>query len=349
MRYGVVIHGPEVIDLGIAGKVLDQLGAMGEVEANIGGAMGVAALIDAGLEDRVTVKGRQLVSDALVDMDRRCDQVILLNSSKTPASGQAFGRMVVSRVTQRLEVPLVQIDSGFYICWRPPIDPSVASLVRTMNLREAPPAKMVEMSPYRRVISGVEIGENVWMDGIVVGKATDEVVEVRLVQGELVFTGLEPKAHGLEKLSITDLSRTIIRSGSVRRTEGGEGRLQATGDRIILIDHRAEDALFRGRDIKAAVSVGDDTTRIATSLLARLGVPVIGIVDGDEDGICMDSNAAEGSIRIVLQPGNDDQLGALVRERIFRGQDEIEYQGTIGELTSKIKHLAGNKVRSLVR
>lgn len=257
--------------------------------------------------------------------------------------------MVVSRVAQRLEVPLVQIDSGFYICWRPPIDPSVASLVRTMNLREAPPAKMVEMSPYRRVISGVEIGENVWMDGIVVGKATDEVVEVRLVQGELVFTGLEPKAHGLEKLSITDLSRTIIRSGSVRRTEGGEGRLQATGDRIILIDHRAEDALFRGRDIKAAVSVGDDTTRIATSLLARLGVPVIGIVDGDEDGICMDSNAAEGSIRIVLQPGNDDQLGALVRERIFRGQDEIEYQGTIGELTSKIKHLAGNKVRSLVR
>ena len=190
MRYGVVIHGPEVIDLGIAGKVLDQLGAMGEVEANIGGAMGVAALIDAGLEDRVTVKGRQLVSDALVDMDRRCDQVILLNSSKTPASGQAFGRMVVSRVAQRLEVPLVQIDSGFYICWRPPIDPSVASLVRTMNLREAPPAKMVEMSPYRRVISGVEIGENVWMDGIVVGKATDEVVEVRLVQGELVFTGL---------------------------------------------------------------------------------------------------------------------------------------------------------------
>lgn len=349
MRYGVVIHGPEVIDLGIAEKVLDHLDTMGDVEATIGGAMGVAALIDAGLEDRVTVKGRQLVSDALVEMDRRSDEVILLNSSKTPASGQAFGRMVVSRVIQRLEVPLVQIDSGFYICWKHPIDTAVASLVRSMNLREAPASKIVETSPHRRVISGVEIGENVWMDGLVVGRAIDEVVEVRLVQGELVFTGLEPKEHGIEKLSVTDLSKTIIRSGSVRRTEGGEGRLQATGNRIILIDHRAEDSLFRGRDMKAAVSIGDDTTRIATSLLARLGVPVIGIVDGDEDGICMDSSAAEGSVRIVLQPGNDDQLGALVRERIFRGQDEIEYQGTIGELISKIKHLAGNKVRALVR
>jgi hypothetical protein len=172
---------------------------------------------------------------------------------------------------------------------------------------------------------------------------------VRLVKGELVFTGLEPKEHGISKLSITDLSKAIIRSGSVRRTIGGDRRLHVAGDRVILIDHRAEDALFRGQDIKAAVSVGDDTTCIATSLLARLNVPVIGIVDGDEDGICMDRRAAEGSVRIVLRPSNDDQVGALVRERIFHGKDEIEYPGTIGELIEKIKHLAGDRLRGVVR
>lgn len=351
MRYGVVIHGPEVIDLGIAAKVLDELETLGDVEATIGGAMGVAALIDAGLEDRVKIKGRQRVSDALVEMDRKNDEVILLNASKTPVSGQTFGQMVVSRVINRLNVPLVQIDDGFYICWKSPLRPVTASLIRSMKLKEAPPSTISKPSPYRRVISGVEIGENVWIDGIVVGKAIDEVVEFRLVKGELAYSGLEPKEHGIEKLSITDLSKALIRSGSVRRTTGagGESRIRATGNRIILIDHRAEDALFRGHNIKAAVSVGDDTTRIATSLLARLGVPVIGIVDGDEDGICMDREAAEGSIRLVLQPGNDDQLGAIVREKIFRGQDEMIYDGTIGELTSKIKYLAGDKIRSIVR
>lgn len=349
MRYGVVIHGPEVIDSGFASKVLDQLGAAGEVEATIGGAMGAVALIDAGLEERVTIKGRQLVSDALVEMDYRNDEVVLLNASKTPASGQAFGRMVVSRVIQRLKAPMVQIDDGFYISWKPPVSAVTASIIRSMGLREAPSSIIPAPSPYRRTISGVEIGENVWIDGIVVGKAIDEVVEVQLVKGELAFTGLEPKEHGVEKLNIEDLSRAIIRSGSVRRTEGRGRSLSCTGDRIILIDHRAEDALFRGRDIKAAVSVGDDTTRIATSLLARLGVPVIGIVDGDEDGICMDRQAAEGSVRLVLHPSNDDQLGAMVRERVFRGQDEIEYPGTVGELVSKIKHLAGDRLRTVVR
>jgi hypothetical protein len=349
MRYGVVIHGPEVIDSGIAAKVLDELSAAGEVEATIGGAMGVAALIDAGLEGRVSVKGRQLVSDALVEMDRRCDEVVLLNASKTPASGQAFGRMVVSRVINRLKVPLVQIDDGFYISWKPTVSAGTVALIRSMGLREAPRSIVPEPSPHRRTISGVEIGENVWIDGIVIGKAIDEVVEVQLVKGELAFTGLEPKEHGIAKLNIQDLSRAIIRSGSVRRTTGGGGSATSAGDRIILIDHRAEDALFRGRDIKAAVAVGDDTTCIATSLLSRLGVPVIGIVDGDEDGICMDRQAAEGSIRLVLHPGNDDQLGALVREKVFRGQDEIEYMGTVGELTTRIRYLAGDKLRAAYR
>jgi len=345
MRFGVVIHGPEVVDSGLVAKVLDELGSKGEVEATLGGAMGAAALIDAGLEDRVTVKGRQLVSDALVELDRRCDEVLLLNAAKTPASGQAFGQMVVSRVAPRIYGPLVQIDDGFYICWKGTMGHEVAALVRSLGLLEAPRSVLPERSAHRRVLSGVEIGENVWINGVVVGKAIDEVVEVRLVQGQLAFTGLEPKEHGLAKLNVQDLSSAIIRSGSVRRTRAARRKLRSAGGRVILVDHRAEDAMFRGRDLKAAVSVGDDTTCIATSLLARLGVPVIGIVDGDEDGICMDREAAEGSLRLVLQPGNDDQVGAMVRERLFRGQDEMEYPGTVGELVERIKQLAGDRLR----
>ena len=67
--------------------------------------------------------------------------------------------------------------------------------------------------------------------------------------------------------------------------------------------------------------MGDDTTRIATSLLARLGVPVIGIVDGDEDGICGDPPRPPVRPPFGLRPGNDDQLGAAVRDRIFGGNE----------------------------
>jgi hypothetical protein len=114
------------------------------------------------------------------------------------------------------------------------------------------------------------------------------------------------------------------------------------GDRVILVDHRAEDAIFRARGVRAAIAVGDDTTRISRSLLARLGVPVIGIVDGDEDGICMDRAAAPGSVSIVLRPGNDDQLGARVRHELLNDREEIRWSGSLDELVQRITTMAGD-------
>jgi hypothetical protein len=108
------------------------------------------------------------------------------------------------------------------------------------------------------------------------------------------------------------------------------------------VDHRAEDSIFRARGARAAVTVGDDTTRVSRSLLARLGVPVIGIVDGDEDGICVDDAAAPGSATIRLRPGNDDQLGEVVRRTIFGGGLETSYYGDLAELVERIALMAGD-------
>ena len=265
--------------------------------------MGVAALIDAGLEDRVTVKA---VSWCLTPWwtwtAAATGHPAELLRRRPPAEPSVAGR-----VEGRPAVggPSGAIDSGFYICWRP--HRSIGGLARSNDEpgRRRPPRWW--RCPYRRVISGVEIGENVWMDGIVVGKATDEVVEVRLVKASSSSLDWSRSARPRNCPS-----RTLAGpSSALARSAGPKGRGSPAGHRRPHHPDRspAEDALFRGRDIKAAVSVGDDTTRIATSLLARLGVPVIGIVDGDEDGICMDSNAAEGSIHRAAT-GNDDQLGA---------------------------------------
>lgn len=341
MRVGVVVHGAEVIDSGMAVEVLDRLGRDAEVTATLGGAMGTAAIIDAGLEDRITIVPRQLVSHAIRALDSSCDGIVTLNRSKTRASGLGFGSMVFSRVAMDTTVPLVQMDLDFYVEWRP-APALLLDVARELGLQrvEAPPAE-APADGVRR-LHGVMPGENIWINGNVVGRAISSDVTVRLRDGKLSFENVRVKEHGLQKVKVDDLARAVIRSGSVRRTGAAVRKVPpASGDRLILIDHRAEDSIFRARGARAAITVGDDTTKISTSLLARLGVPVIGIVDGDEDGICADDAAAPGSATIRLHPGNDDQLGELVRSTLFQGGQETTYAGDLGELVDRIAALAG--------
>ncbi len=342
MRIGVIVHGAEVIDSGMAVKVMDRLERDAEITATLGGAIGTAAIIDAGLEDRITIVPRQLVSRAIRDMDSSCDAIVMLNWAKTRASGLGFGGIVFGRVAGDTTVPLMQMDRGFYVEWRPAAPGLLVDVARELGLEKvaAPPAE--EPAAGIRKLHGIVPGENIWINGNVVGRATSSDVTVRLQDGKLFFENVRVKEHGLQKVKVDDLARAVIRSGSVRRTNARVRAVPpASGDRLILIDHRAEDSIFRARGARAAVTVGDDTTKISTSLLARLGVPVIGIVDGDEDGICVDDAAAAGSATIRLHPGNDDQLGELVRSAIFDGGQETTYSGDLGELVDRIAALAG--------
>jgi|ADurb_Met_02_Slu_FD_contig_51_695765_length_1854_multi_4_in_0_out_0_3 hypothetical protein len=349
MKIGVIVHGPEVIDSGMAVRVMGVLEKRAEVHATLGGAMGAAAIIDAGLEGRISIVPRQLVSDAIRAMDGSFDAVAVLNWSKSRESGLGFAAIVFSRVANTT-VPIIHLDRDFYVEWRPSVPELLRAAAEDLGLEEVPfPA------PERRVdgvrsVHGVIPGENIWINGNVVGRATSRDVRVRLRDGELTLDNVRIKEHGLQKVKVDDLSRAVIRTGSVRRTRSELRRVPpATGERLILIDHRAEDAIFRAKGARAAITVGDDTTRISRSLLARLGVPVIGIIDGDEDGICLDDASAPGSAAILLKPGNDDQLGEEVRRTIFGGGQEITYSGSLGELVERITAMAGNALVDVKR
>ncbi|MDW5562512.1 MAG: DUF2117 domain-containing protein [Methanomassiliicoccus sp.] len=343
MRIGVIVHGAEVIDSGMALQVMDRLEKEAEVIATLGGAMGAAAIIDAGLEERISIVPRQLVSHAIREMDEGCDSVVMLNWSKTLESGLGFGGIVFGRVAGATKVPLLQLDRGFHVVWRPVLPDLLKTVLRELGTREVPAPPPEVPAEGTRTLHGIIPGENIWINGNVVGRATSSDVTVLLRDGKLEFVNVAVKEHGLQKVKVKDLRRAVIRSGSVRRTSS-EVRMvpPPQGDKLILIDHRAEDSIFRARGARAAVTVGDDTTRISRSLLARLGVPVIGIVDGDEDRICLDDAAAPGSVRIVLRPGNDDQLGELVRRTIFDGGQETTYQGDLAILAEHIAALAGD-------
>ncbi len=350
MRIGVVVHGAEVIDSGVTARVLDRLEEEAEVTATLGGAMGTAAVIDAGLEGRISIVPRQLVSHAVRDLDSGCDAVTVLNWSKTRGSGLGLGAIIFGRVAGTTRSPLVQLDRDFYVEWRSPAPALLDRVASELRLERVDPPPAEVPGDGVRTLHGVVPGENIWINGNVVGRATSSDVAVMLRDGRLAFRNVLVKEHGLQKVRVDDLARAVIRSGSVRRTRATPRRTaMASGDRLILVDHRAEDSIFRARGARAAVTVGDDTTRVTRSLLARLGVPVIGIVDGDEDGICTDDAAAPGSVTIRLRPGNDDQLGVLVRKIVFSGGTETSWPGDLGELVERIAGMAGEALIDVKR
>jgi hypothetical protein len=204
----------------------------------------------------------------------------------------------------------------------------------------------------KRPVFGARPGESVIVNGIVIGKALSDNVVIISSGGRITgMDGGRLKPHGIEKLEHVDLSSAIVRSGVLRDAVTTPRVLErkASGYAVI-IDHSAESTFEIAKDADMAVVVGDDTTAVAGDLLTRLGIPMIGITDGDRDGITHHAHVPPGSVVIRLSPGNDDIVGRRVREEIFggRGRMEIEDAG-FGGVLDGVLGLAGKLVEEVVR
>ncbi|MBC7127332.1 MAG: DUF2117 domain-containing protein [Candidatus Methanosuratincola petrocarbonis] len=338
MRYGVVVHGPEAIDQGLAAKVIDLLSNTGEVIACVGGATGIVAAIDAGLEGAIDISRGELPSEALRRLETEVDCLVLVNHCKLEETGIAFGRIVALRAN--ITKPLVQVDNDFVISWNFKGDDLARWISQRLSKRVIVPTKNEKMPSKVRRISGVIKGENVWVNGVVIGKAVSDVVELlEGGDGKIQFTGVEVKERALSRLRIEDLNKAIVRSGTVRRTQKTP-RLKPTKKKGVacLIDHDAEKLAHKFKEASAIITVGDDTTKTAGGILSRYDVPVIGITDGDEDGICTEKSFAAGSVIFTLERGTDDFAGKLIREQLFKDANEIPFTD-LTDLEAKIKKL----------
>jgi hypothetical protein len=93
---------------------------------------------------------------------------------------------------------------------------------------------------------------------------------------------------------------------------------------MAVIDHAAVGSLDSvGDDTVCALTIGDDTTDVAGDVLARRGIRVIGITDGDRDGILAGSQKAEGSVILRVRGTTDDEAGARLARQIS-GTDTFE-------------------------
>lgn len=366
MKIGLVIHGPEVIDSGEAKRVFEKLSCMGKVEARLGGTMGKVAVLDAGLENIIDISQHQKPSACIESLFETSDLVCLLNRGKTIETGKAFGKMVAARLRELETKPLIQIESpestdgiliplnkkageyGEYleklseILGLPVESPLPLQSSRVQNsvlVEKCPATGKIQVI---RKLSGVFPGENILVNGTVIGKAFSSKVSIISENGFIVaIEGGEIKEHGLEKLhnyekrDPVDLAKAWVKSGGLRRSnfsplqarkpnvcvrDSGFSYRSAAG-RVVLIDHAAEDTFELAADAELVVTIGDDTTTIAGDILSRLGIPILGITDGDCDRLACQTAIFPGSIVLRLAAGNDDILGKKLKQELLGGDN----------------------------
>ena len=358
MKVSLVIHGPEVIDSGEAKRVLEKLSCMGMVEARLGGTMGKTAVLDAGLENAIDISRHLKPSACIESFFETSDLVCLLNRGKTVETGKVFGAMVAAHLREPEMKPLIQIESpecagGKLIPLNKKSGEYLEKLSEILGLPVKSPLPLqnsicVEKCPETgktrviRKLSGVIPGEKILINGIVIGKALSSEISIVSENGFIVaIEGGEIKEHGLEKLhnyekmDPVDLAKAWAKSGNLRRSDfllpnaqkqnascrsSGFSSRPGTG-KVVLIDHAAEYTFELAAGAELAVTVGDDTTAIAGDILSRLGIPILGITDGDCDNLACRTEIFPGSVVLRLAAGNDDILGKKLKQELLGGEN----------------------------
>ena len=197
-----------------------------------------------------------------------------------------------------------------------------------------------------RKIHGVSPDENIFINGIVVGYSNADSIVLIARDGMIVDIINGPiKYHGLEKLGPVDLERIIVKTGLLRKSEDVNPRILSHNDiyvkdternlysgeisedeysfKVAYVDHAAYD-IYKFKDFDLVVTIGDDTSLVASDILYRFNIPIIGIIDGDLDKVVENGFVNEKSIFIEVASGFDDIVGQYINEEIFMSKDTFE-------------------------
>ena len=197
-----------------------------------------------------------------------------------------------------------------------------------------------------RKIHGVSPGENIFINGIVVGTSNAESIVLIARNGLIVdIVNGTIKYHGLEKLGPVDLERIIVKTGLLRKSDDVAPRILSKDDialsdterikysedlsdddnsfKAAYVDHAAYD-IYKFKDFDLVVTVGDDTSLVASDILYRFNIPIIGITDGDLDKVVEKGFVNEKSSFIEVASGFDDIVGQYIHEELFMSKDTLE-------------------------
>ncbi len=367
MRVGIVLHGPEIVDVGSAKRIIEIFRKEHDVIAKLGGTMGRTAVLDAGLEKEIDISQGLTPSETINSIKNDIDLAILLNHGKTLHTGRYFGQLIASKLLDPDRfVHIERPDYEGRIIYYSPGAKKCAEYVRALVTRYSPKYDLqIESSSgfplcirseggtAIRHISGAFVGENIRLNGIVIGEVTHPELEIVCRDGIVVeLRGGKIKPHGLEKLSSRkiDLSTAKVKTGNIRRTRHNRlikpSSSQESGT-IAIIDHCAESTFELIKDASMVIAVGDDTTAIAADILTRFGIHIIGITDGDLDSVLPDTEVPAGSVIIRVREGYDDILGQEVFKKIMNSKQQLKGQNN-DDLLSRILDMAEKEIIEVI-
>jgi hypothetical protein len=375
---GVLIHGPEVVDEDEVKEAIETLIEAGfEVEAALGGITGKTAVIDAGMQDMIDISKDMRPSEVVNDfLQRGIDFIMLANHAKTEESGFVLGEGILrnflkrGRAKESLSFVQLEYNSRIIIPWlvKSGDEHRYEKMLGVFSeFMEKEPKKLElrcesESNLLYREIRGVHPGEKIVVDGVIIGtvshESTNNSVTLVAKDGSIVeLMGGTLITHNLEKLPPLDLEKEMIKTASViRRTKPKKVErceMHGKGAKKKACFFHSVETLFpkleqTDASVEVAVTIGDDTTSIAGDILKRFGIRMIGITDGDADGLItgIESGALEeyakflppGSVIMRLKPEMDDVIGEIVKRDIFKGGDEIELDDDVATHFEDLKY-----------
>jgi hypothetical protein len=267
---------------------------------------------------------------------------VLANRGKTPESGRIFGELVASRLAGKGFVQVECSNKTVYVWDDGAVDQGarIADLLGFEFVRK----RVHERNGGRiRKIRGCLPGEAVYVNGIVIGTATGGEVVLEDQHGQIVpRSGIKAKAHGLEKAirnGQVDLASAWCKSGAVRGIHPSHIGKARPGGKVIFVDHCGHEVYRHlSGQVCGMVTVGDDTTAVCAHIGAHLGVPVLGIIDGDADSI-VPAAFAPGSVLAHTVSERDDDVGREVGRLMDTG--EVQWTGFRDEILARL----GDRVR----
>ena len=342
MKIGVVVHGPNIIDSGWALKLINLLSDYGDVVARSGGTMGRTAVIDESLEDIIDISKKLVPSESLKLFNNlNVDIIFLINYGKSSVTGQVFGYKVYNHYLSKIAnntISLIQIErpgeeDGSIISWNGDNTDLISQLSQKLDLNIVTPEEIydnhfkqdkIANNKTQRIVHGVSPNENIIVNSVVIGKSSSDKVTLIAEDGYITeIIGGVIKQHGVEKLGQVDLKSAIIKTGLLRKSKVKPRVLENVKlkdtFKIAFLDHAGED-VYQFMDADLVVTVDDDTTLIASDILYRFNIPIIGITDGDLDKVVENGFKAKNSIIFEFESGTDDIVGRKIFDLIFKNK-----------------------------
>ncbi|MCX8175992.1 MAG: DUF2117 domain-containing protein [Candidatus Bathyarchaeota archaeon] len=324
---------PEIFDSGWADKILKALKDKNfEVLALTYGTMGRTALIDNFMEDKVRYEERK-PTEFLPEISSRVDAVIIATHTFSPKKSHANCWHLIRNLNLE-NVVEVETNSGVVVAWSSKLGKLAKLLSESLGLRLTEPPKLPTQTiwikngkKFRRIL-GVDVGDYVMVNKIVVGEAVSEDVVIVEKNGFITdVLGVNLKKNSLNKLNKlgkVDVEKVSVDTRRNLRFTYKTPRLinmQETRKGVFFLNHDAYKIYNFVHKAEGVVVIGDDTTMIAMDILYRFQVPALGVVDADPDKLLENIVIPKNSAIITVK--DDDTAGEKIYEEIFGGKDVI--------------------------